>query len=326
MTRVPRPSVDELTLGHRLQWHASQCLRRGTRCSLLVLQPLGPSDLDRATSAPDDSAPSACTTSRLAAVAARVRTLVRHTDVVEVDESAGIGIFLHDADAQGARAVNLRVCRALADSAPARAASGADDAVLRLGVGIATAEPSEGVRLAALARQLVCVACAPDFWLSVPLPRTEAHPTRRRHRRAVPPRFGTGPSARWTVTRMIPRPHPSAWTPASASEECEELRRRADALGVPYVCLPARLPAALLRVLTPELTHELSAVPIGRTRGILTVAMLAPTNLSAIQRLAAATGLTIFPVLASERDLTRLLDQCAGGARLRQAVRAPAHL
>ncbi len=48
-------------------------------------------------------------------------------------------------------------------------------------------------------------------------------------------------------------------------------------------------------------------MPVGRTRGILTVAMHDPTDRGAIGRLASASGLTIFPVLANQRDLARTL-------------------
>jgi Type II secretion system (T2SS), protein E, N-terminal domain len=332
MTRTPRSSADEPSLSHRLQWHANQSLRRGLRCSLLVLQPLGDSDHDCPTATSDVCAPSNDVPSRLAAVAAQVRTVVRHTDVVEVDEGTGIGIVLPDADAEGARIVHQRVCRALSEGARLRAASDADDAddaddaALRLGVGVATTEPTDGIRLAALARQLVCVASAPDLWITVRLSSVGERTTSARRGRVHLTAHGPIPIVHLATRRGNARLESPELTAASTSEECEELRRRADALGVPYVCLPQRLPSSLRRVLHADLARELSAVPIGRTRGILTVAMLEPTNLSAMQRLASATGLTIFPVLASSREVAHLLDQLAADVRPGERGRQPAQV
>ena len=56
---------------------------------------------------------------------------------------------------------------------------------------------------------------------------------------------------------------------------------------------------------------QLRAVPIGRTRGMLTVAMNDPRDQQAVLRIGAATGLTIFPVLAAPDDIERALRQIA---------------
>jgi hypothetical protein len=95
------------------------------------------------------------------------------------------------------------------------------------------------------------------------------------------------------------------------SPEDEELRAKARSLGVPYVTIPARLPAACRRAVPAGLAHELRAVPIGRTRGMLTVAMHDPRDIAAVTRLSAETGLTIFPVLAAPDELERALRHLA---------------
>ena len=90
------------------------------------------------------------------------------------------------------------------------------------------------------------------------------------------------------------------------------MRERALALGVPYVELPSRVSSACRHAVAPELARELRVVPIGRTRGTLTVAMGDPADSAAVHRLGEETGLCIFPVLASSDALDRALSQLAG--------------
>jgi Type II secretion system (T2SS), protein E, N-terminal domain len=317
MPRMPRSRTDELPLSHRLQWHAGQSLQRGLGCSVVVVQPLG--DRDHRRVAPAQSAPpdSDVTSSPLSQVASRLRSRLRSGDIVEVDDSTGIGILLFGADENGVRAVYQRISRDLSEQGTTRSArAGLDREQLHLGVGHASATPTDAGRLPALVRELVCVASVPDLWLTVPLPNAdERAPSRKRGRF---PTGGVNISAVSASGRGTGRPDISVLPPELAahasSEEGEELRRRADAQGVPFVCLPRHLSPALRRVVSPELANELCAVPIGRTRGVLTVAMHDPSDIGAMQRLAAATGLTIFPVLASRGDLTRMLDQIAAEA------------
>lgn len=89
------------------------------------------------------------------------------------------------------------------------------------------------------------------------------------------------------------------------------MRERALALGVPYVELPSHVSSACRRAVAPALARELRVVPIGRTRGTLTVAMGDPADSAAVQRLGVETGLSIFPVLASPDALNRALSQLA---------------
>jgi len=104
---------------------------------------------------------------------------------------------------------------------------------------------------------------------------------------------------------------PAPWLrlvrPAMDDVEYGDLRARAQALGVPYIRPPARIPPACRRALPPGLARALRAVPIGRTRHALTVAMDDPRNAAAILRLRAATGLAIFPVLAPAAEIERAL-------------------
>jgi len=90
----------------------------------------------------------------------------------------------------------------------------------------------------------------------------------------------------------------------------EELPTLARKLGIPYLSLlPRKLPGSLQRLVTPALAQELRCFPVGRERDTLTVAMLNPRDLDALNRLRAETGLQIFPVLAHPQVLQSALEQ-----------------
>lgn len=94
--------------------------------------------------------------------------------------------------------------------------------------------------------------------------------------------------------------------------EFEALRALARTMGVPFVRMPAHLPRACRTALQPAVACELRAVPIGRTRGTLTLAMHDPGDTEALQRVRALTGLSIFPVLAAPDEIDRALRQIMG--------------
>lgn len=78
-------------------------------------------------------------------------------------------------------------------------------------------------------------------------------------------------------------------------------------LPLPFLRIPARLPAGCRRALPAALAHELRAVVVGRGRGALTVAFAAPASPAMLQRLHEATGLDIFPVLAPADEIEHAL-------------------
>jgi hypothetical protein len=288
-------STSALTPSRSLEWFTEQVLRRGVGCSVLVLRPAAHDVRHRAHAGGgepgDGSVP-------LEALACQVRPLLRQSDQLAVAAGVGLGLVLHGADEQGARIVHERIRHALT---PPREAGG-PVADAELVIGLATAEPTAPVRVPAVARDLCSLASVPDPALSIPLTPHEVAPAGARLRRVSQPRR----LARHTHATHAPNaPHPVA--PAHGGDEMEHLRAQADALGVPYVKLPARLPVSLAPLLAPDLLREVRAAPIGRTRDTLTVAMDDPTDRMAIARLSAATGLAIFPVLASAGDLARTL-------------------
>jgi hypothetical protein len=84
----------------------------------------------------------------------------------------------------------------------------------------------------------------------------------------------------------------------------EELARLAKRIGIPYLSfLPRKLPLRVSQVVNASLAHELRCYPVGRTRTILTVAMLNPQDHAALDRLQRETGLRIFPVLTHPEAL-----------------------
>ena len=320
MGRNPHSASAAPSLMHRLQWHTAQSLRRGIPCSVLVLQPLGLEDQRVARALAPEAAGTDAPPSPLGEVASRLRPLLRQMDVVEVEEGVAVGVLLPGADADGVRAVHQRLCHMLEESARAPHVGGGPSA-LRLAVGHASAIAVEGVPIPVIAREIVCVAYVPRLMLAVPL--TAARRTLPAIGSLRSPKIAAGDRrpARRAGARARLRLLPAEVGIGAAAEARESLRRHADALRVPFVSLPPHLPRSLRRLISGQLACELRAVPIGRTRGVLTVAMQDPTNIAAMQRLAAATGLTIFPVLAAESELDRALDQLA--SELTICARAP---
>jgi hypothetical protein len=294
-------------LAERLHWRAQSSLRQGADCSLLILRPL-----ERALPTEphgEDNRP-AGTADPLPALAERIRPYVRHTDTIEVDERNAVAVVLHAANRAGARAAFKRLC----DLLTAPALSGDPTFALTIGYATDTAEYddersiADTIRDAWKPRVLLSVALSairetdtPGTDEAVPTPRSLA---RSQQSAALLPTD--------TPARSTRRPHLRLLASDSPAELVDEgLRERAQTLGVPFVQLPSRLPANCRRAIAPELARELTAVPIGRSRSMLTVAMHNPRDAAAVLRLRSATGLAIFPVLAATDELERALRQIA---------------
>lgn len=86
-------------------------------------------------------------------------------------------------------------------------------------------------------------------------------------------------------------------------------RQHSTRRNIPFMELPKTLPGHLTTLLPYELACELHCAPVGRHQQTLTVALLNPSNTEHVQRLQAATGLTIFPVSCDEQVLNHLLAQ-----------------
>ena len=297
MTRVPDRQRD--ALAQKLSSQIAACGKHAEDCSLLVLRLL-----DHPAHAP---APAELLWLH-AHLAERLRGLVRRGDSIEVAGMAGVGVVLHEAGYAGARAALDRISGALTAATPT------DDPRYRVALGMTTStvewrdEVADAVRRAWQAQNVVLTAlprATTDELAAQPgmlegTTGTAAQALRRPRRASarVKPRLAAGAD--------VPS-HSAANAPGSAV-----MRERALALGVPYVELPSRVSSACRRAVAPALARELRVVPIGRTRGTLTVAMGDPADSAAVQRLGVETGLSIFPVLAAPDALDRALSQLAG--------------
>jgi hypothetical protein len=292
-------------LAERLRWHIYANKREEADCSLLIARTVPHGGRAHAAFAQ---------TNVLGALVERLRPLIRRTDVIEVDGLQGIGVVLKGADCDGVRAVFQRVRDALGASA----SSGGTAHLVAIGYAGSAAEwaddrdMDEAIRTAWKVRSLVTVslprlvepvALAASTHVSSGQSVETTAPQKRRHAGARARGGALGHERRGPLW-LLPAEGPS-------SPESEVLRATARSLGVPYVEIPARLPMACRKAVPADLARELRAVPIGRTRGMLTVAMHNPRDTEAVARLTTATGLTIFPVLAAPDELERTLRQLA---------------
>lgn len=88
----------------------------------------------------------------------------------------------------------------------------------------------------------------------------------------------------------------------------DELTALARKLGMPYLSmLPRKKPEQVQRLVTLKLAHELQCYPLGRERGMLTVALSNPQDSTILTRLHKETGLRIFPVLTHPQELQTAL-------------------
>jgi type IV pilus assembly protein PilB len=66
---------------------------------------------------------------------------------------------------------------------------------------------------------------------------------------------------------------------------------------IPSVKFPDSIPSEILRLVPAAIARKHEVLPIGRSAGALTLAMVDPTNLSAVDDVAFRTGMRIFPVI-----------------------------
>jgi len=86
------------------------------------------------------------------------------------------------------------------------------------------------------------------------------------------------------------------------------LQALADAVGVDFVDLAdAKVDLSLLPTFPQRFIHRQSLFPVSRHNGTLVVATSDPFNFYPLDELAAGIGLTVEPVLASKRELARLI-------------------
>lgn len=92
------------------------------------------------------------------------------------------------------------------------------------------------------------------------------------------------------------------------AKEEEELNKAGQAFGVPFMCLPERVPARLKQLIPYQLARELRCAPVGRDHNRLTVAMARPNDSETIHLLRQTTSMVIFPVSCELTALDSLLS------------------
>lgn len=329
MTRKGDGQAEHTALARRLHATFVRMCSDAPHCTLLIVHPFEaePSNgLRRITSGAANSA----------LLARRLRALVRKTDEIHIDGERGIAVVLRGTGYRGGRVVMLRLARALDGSTlpvggtfatgwrqndiPWKLAIGCSEVTRqdlatpeRLARAVARAwRPQETVVTATTSRR------TPTYppGISREMPTRFSYPPRRRITSvpltATPARSPenarSGPLSQGRVRRTPPLRLIRGGKPRYSEET---MRLHAQALGVPFLRLPRRLPGFAWHGISAELAHELRAVPVGCSQHVLTVAMDNPRDIGAVLRLRAITGLAIFPVLALPEELDLALDQIA---------------
>ena len=96
-------------------------------------------------------------------------------------------------------------------------------------------------------------------------------------------------------------------------KEFDALQALADAVGVDFIDLAeTKIDLSLLPTFPQRFIHRQSLFPVSRHNGTLVVATSDPFNFYPLDELAAGIGLTVEPVLASKRELARLIKSHFG--------------
>jgi type IV pilus assembly protein PilB len=77
---------------------------------------------------------------------------------------------------------------------------------------------------------------------------------------------------------------------------------------IPSVKFPEAIPAEILRMVPAAIARKYEVLPIGRSAGALTLAMVDPTNLSAVDDVAFRTGMRVFPVICLPALIRAAID------------------
>lgn len=80
---------------------------------------------------------------------------------------------------------------------------------------------------------------------------------------------------------------------------------------IPAVKFPeAPIPAEILRLVPAAIARKYEVVPIGCAAGAVTLAMVDPTNLSAVDDVAFRTGMRVFPVICRATSIRQAIERC----------------
>jgi hypothetical protein len=79
---------------------------------------------------------------------------------------------------------------------------------------------------------------------------------------------------------------------------------------IPFVVFPeGGIAPEILRLVPSAIAQKHEVIPIGRTAGALTLAMVDPTNLSAVDDVGFRTGMRVFPVVARPSAIRQAIEQ-----------------
>ena len=84
---------------------------------------------------------------------------------------------------------------------------------------------------------------------------------------------------------------------------------------IPSVPFPETVPSEILRMVPAAIARKYEVIPIGRSAGALTLAMVDPTNLSAVDDVAFRTGMRVFPVLSLPSKIREAIEAAYDNAR-----------
>lgn len=85
-------------------------------------------------------------------------------------------------------------------------------------------------------------------------------------------------------------------------------------LGIPYINLSKRpIDPEIAKIIPENMAQRYKVIPVTKSPYRLTLAMVDPLNVFAIDDVRITTGLEVDPVIASESDVDRAISQCFGG-------------
>jgi type IV pilus assembly protein PilB len=77
---------------------------------------------------------------------------------------------------------------------------------------------------------------------------------------------------------------------------------------IPSVKFPESLPPEIVRIIPGAIARKHEVLPIGRSAGALTLAMVDPTNLSAVDDVSFRTGMRVFPVICLPSQIRQAIE------------------
>jgi type IV pilus assembly protein PilB len=97
--------------------------------------------------------------------------------------------------------------------------------------------------------------------------------------------------------------------------EDDIVRAQSQHYRIPSVAFPDAVPSDIIRLVPGAIARKYEVMPIGRSAGALTLAMVDPTNLSAVDDVAFRTGMRVFPVISLPSKIREAIEVSYDRAR-----------